>query len=185
LIDVLEQCLVSTTTAQRYVALSYVWGRRPFLRTTAENFKYLKKRNGISQKNHLPLLFDDAMEFVRSIGERYLWIDALCVVQNDTESKHRAIASMHKIYTQAYFTIVAHSATSAHSPLPGLRKGTRSPFVSEQAIGTSVRITKVESSEPSEHGPKETYSSRGWTFQELLLSPRCIIFHREKVLFRC
>lgn len=71
----------------RYMALSYVWGdpkemgsRRWLMKTAHVNESQL--HNGLDL-DLLPKTITDAMALVSKIGERYLWVDALCIVQDD------------------------------------------------------------------------------------------------------
>jgi hypothetical protein len=75
LIDVLQDCLVSANSKWRYLALSYVWGGVDQLKTKKDNLAEFL-RFGILRKyaETIPRLIKDAIELVRSIGERYLWV---------------------------------------------------------------------------------------------------------------
>lgn len=45
---------------------------------------------------HSPYLISDALSLYRNLGEDYLWVDRLCIVQHDTEEKPGQIAAMDK-----------------------------------------------------------------------------------------
>lgn len=182
LVDVRRRCLVEANTNCRYVVLSYVWGKgAKFLRTTKSNLSRLSQDGSLSRQTGVPTLIDDSIELVRAIGEDYLWVDALCLIQDDSESKYAGIRNMHLIYSRAYLTIVAASAKSAHSSLPGFRRGTRAPAMSETVKGRNLRSHSL-----SIAGFIDTtvYNSRGWTMQEFMLSSRCLIFTDNLVAFR-
>lgn len=72
LLDVQAECLVPATTSDRYLALSYRWGEKPRDKMLLSNFQ----NQGTSA---LPQGVQDAMTLARSIGERYLWVDTLCM----------------------------------------------------------------------------------------------------------
>jgi hypothetical protein len=55
------------------------------------------------------------------IGERYLWVDSLCIVQDDPQEKHGQIANMDAIYGNAILTINAAAGQDANAGLPGVR----------------------------------------------------------------
>ena len=93
----------------QYVALSYCWGKQSYVLTT-ENKEDLMIR---LDENRLPQTILDAIHVTRRLGYQFLWIDALCIVQNSATEKTEDIANMHKIYQRAALTIVAGSATSA------------------------------------------------------------------------
>jgi hypothetical protein len=65
----------------RWVALSYCWGEKPPLKTEFPTLSTF--RNGLPQ--NLPLLFQDAIFAVKGLGYQYLWIDALCIVQDSEQ----------------------------------------------------------------------------------------------------
>lgn len=80
LIDVYGYHLVETTSDQRYVALSYIWGGKVDFTTTSQNRTSLKIPGSLSTKvQPLPVTIRDAIELVRKLGMRYLWVDALCI----------------------------------------------------------------------------------------------------------
>ncbi|KAH8707073.1 hypothetical protein GQ44DRAFT_763770 [Phaeosphaeriaceae sp. PMI808] len=70
----------------RFVALSYAWGLDPFLKLVKANLSALESKNGLGTYN-LPQTFLDAMGLIAALGERYLRIDALCIIQDDPEKK--------------------------------------------------------------------------------------------------
>lgn len=79
----------------QYVALSYCWGRQPFLNTT---HKTLKERKKLIPMIALPRTIRDAVWFTRLLGVRYLWVDSLCILQGSKEDWTKESANMHNIY---------------------------------------------------------------------------------------
>jgi hypothetical protein len=71
-------------------------------------------------------MVQDATLFVQSIGEKYLWVDSLCIAQDDIANKHDQIKNMNMVYSKAFATIVALSGRDASATLPGVRPATRS-----------------------------------------------------------
>jgi hypothetical protein len=79
LIDVQENRIVESITTTRYFALSYVWGDANHFLTTKENLLELQRpKSLINIIKALPQTIRDAIVFVHSLGERYLWVDSLC-----------------------------------------------------------------------------------------------------------
>ncbi|KAI0410217.1 heterokaryon incompatibility protein-domain-containing protein [Xylaria grammica] len=105
----------------KYVALSYCWGSSaPSLVTETQSLK--ERLRGIPIDT-MPPCFQDAIEVVRALGVRYLWIDALCIVQDDTQDWQVESGSMCDIFSNAFVTIGVASTASCHDsflrkPLP-------------------------------------------------------------------
>lgn len=92
-----------------YIALSHCWGGGQPLKTTKENISSMK--TGIPWAK-LPNTFQDAITVTRRLGLRYLWIDSLCIVQDDAQDWEREAANMAVIFESAYLTIAATAATN-------------------------------------------------------------------------
>jgi Heterokaryon incompatibility protein (HET) len=129
LIDVFEGQLVTSTTDNLFAALSYVWGGPQQVLLTTETDAQLRKPGAITS-NHTRLgrTITDALELCKRLGYQYLWIDALCICQDDKEDMMEQIAHMGRIYHSATLTIVQASGdpeTSVHTPLRGFLPGSR------------------------------------------------------------
>jgi hypothetical protein len=185
LIDVIEQKIVSASSNVRFYALSYVWGRVSILSTTAANLADLEEPGSLrSRSAQIPQTVRDAMQFVLSMGDRYLWVDSLCIVQDDNIEKHDQILQMHRIYSTAYATIVQHSGDDASSGLPGVRKDTRSMLATE-AFPRGRAMIAVENFSVPGVLQESVHSTRGWTMQEVLVSNRCLHFFNKQLTFVC
>ncbi|KAH8159525.1 hypothetical protein CIB48_g8719 [Xylaria polymorpha] len=119
-IDTWQQCLVPCSHSTPYVALSYVWGGTPTFMALKDNIKQLQNPSSLAERSTkmIPKTIRDAMFFVQRLGERYLWADMLCIVQDD-EQKLAEIANMGAIYAQASITIVASDGDNADDGLRG------------------------------------------------------------------
>lgn len=182
-IDVTRMAIVSAPPMCRYVALSYVWGGSgEGYWTTKANLKKRRMPGGLDA-SVLPGTISDTIELVRQLGERYLWIDALCIVQDDLKDKDMQIRLMDVIYGSSAFTVFAAGGTSVRDPLPGIRPGTRDPqqqVVKAQGLHFAVPLTFL-----SEAITSSVWNQRGWTYQELMLSRRRIFFTAHQVHFEC
>jgi Heterokaryon incompatibility protein (HET) len=164
LIDVEYRCVVSTSGLVTngfdvFVALSYVWGEntQSLLLTSANENSLVRERPGGStfELENLPKTVADAITLVRMLGIRYLWVDALCIVQDSDHDKQVQISSMGKIYQNAALTIVAACAEDATSSLPG---------VSTPRQGSQEHVSaKWHVDEYLLGGPSRTHS--GWPGQ--------------------
>ena len=112
---------------------------------------------------------------VKSLHERYLWVDQLCIVQNDESEKMCTISFMKRIYKAALLTIVAAEGTNLTSGLAGVRPSSRylSP-VSGIVDGIGLVHAEPVISVNNWHSPtvKSPWNFRAWTYQEHVLSLR-------------
>jgi hypothetical protein len=120
-INVHTECVIDAPIKPSYFALSYVWGRfaENDLRATSENIDNLKKEHSLTQEV-LPQTILDVMKLVFELGGKYLWVDRLCILQDDENEKARQIPCMDSIYSLAELTIIAASGSDAHDGVAGL-----------------------------------------------------------------
>lgn len=145
--------------------------------TTQDNLKNHIER-GIDLKD-LPQTFQDAIQVVRGLKLRYLWIDALCIIQNEDhhEDWKRECGNMASIYRNSHLTIAAAWADSAN----GGCFTTTDPGV----VFGPVTMRKVFHFPPVRNSSDFPILARAWTFQERLLAPRVIYFSRQEILWEC
>lgn len=176
-----------------YVALSYVWGSSQKITLTGKTKTRLEEPESIVDGKASQTIVD-AVELCRMLGIQYLWVDALCIIQDDDNDKAEQLKAMGHIYRCASFTIVAASGQDSGAGLPGLRPGTRF-FQQDEVLvaeatdsqpALSLMTTCNPKSSAKVHYLEETkWNTRGWTFQERYLSTRCLIFTEEQVYFSC
>jgi Heterokaryon incompatibility protein (HET) len=118
-IDVKDMCLTKLPKDGKYVALSYTWGRTNYdFETKKENIKGLLAVGGIRPKlSAIPKTIKDAIDLVVNLGERYLWVDRLCIIQDSERSWNLNSRIMDLVYGSAYLTICAADGENAHSGL--------------------------------------------------------------------
>jgi hypothetical protein len=90
-----------------YAALSYCWGG--FQQVTSTTAKLEQYQNRLDFRS-FPKTIHDALTVTRSLGIPYLWVDALCILQDDEDDKAREIQKMGDVYSNAMITISAASA---------------------------------------------------------------------------
>ncbi|KAK4163327.1 heterokaryon incompatibility protein-domain-containing protein [Cladorrhinum sp. PSN259] len=185
LVDVVDMRLVVPSKPCKYVALSYVWGshgENSFL-TTVNKIEKLKVAGALSQNwDDIPATVQDAISVVQALGEQYLWVDSLCIVQDDISSKHANIDRMADIYAGACFTIVAATGEHAQAGLPGVLQGSRRRRQRRADLGNGLELTVLDDIRfLLERSP---WMQRGWT-QEWVLSSRSLIFLDGQVVFSC
>lgn len=71
---------------------------------------------------HLTTTIRDAITLTKQLGERYLWVDPLCLIQDSTAIRRQTLQDMDQIYSQSVLTIVAGNCSSADDPLLGISK---------------------------------------------------------------
>lgn len=183
LIDVIEQRLIGPIEAPKYIALSYMWGNiTPFMLVQA-NISDLQKNGALSTDNpKIPQTIRDAIVVCRKLGERYLWVDSICIVQ-DVEDKLAEIWQMDKIYQQAMLTIVAAYGTDANAGLPGVHPNTRPN--SQHVV--NLQGMKIANVLPGLGNLVDAapWNTRAWTYQERLLSTKRLYFCKDQLFFDC
>jgi hypothetical protein len=190
LLDVCDMCLIPARERRQYVALSYVNGVCDMLKTTTKNINFLRTRGAFSFVDNLAPVVKDTMKLAKDLGYRYLWVDVLCIIQDDAAQKHHQIMQMDLVYRHADLTIVALSGRDANCQLPGLCPNTRPP-IRTCYQGREIAFQEVEPSlvaiptNPNLFIDSSPYESRGWTFQERLLSNRCLYLSSHQAIFQC
>ncbi|OMP83687.1 hypothetical protein BK809_0005068 [Diplodia seriata] len=165
-----------------YVALSYVWGGNNAEKTTHGNVLHRLRHGGLEESmRKMPKVIQDAVELVRRLGYRYLWIDALCIVQNSSRSWKLNAEVMNMIYGNADLTICAADGKDATTGLQALTEPTHSQIIVECVPGLRLMVSRLTEASIK----KSKWNTRGWTFQERLLSRRCLIFTEGRVMFQC
>ncbi|KAF4997876.1 hypothetical protein FDECE_11958 [Fusarium decemcellulare] len=169
-------------TRGNYVTLSYCWGDQRKI-----NFLKTKKDNIATHLQALPsqlhATLGDAIQVTRDLGFRYIWIDALCIIQDDKLDTDREIGKMGQIYQSSSLTIAAASGDDVTSGLLAQRDSFlyRPCFLTVEWEGKLHR-TYVHSF-PLRH--PVALETRLWVLQEQILSPRTLVFRRNYVEWRC
>lgn len=171
-----------------YVALSYCWGTKGQTQTLKEN--YQKHLAGIPFDT-LSKTSKDAVQITRHLGYDYLWIDALCMIQDDTKDKHREMDRMGDIYRYAVLTICAEGSEGAQVGV--LPSTPADPREVHPCTITLAPKTASSGSEPVSRrltvavtrNPKNFLARRGWTLQEEALSSRALVLGQGLLAWRC
>lgn len=195
-IDIVQKhvCLRDTSGIRgSYVALSHRWDESTEKsKTTTSN---LGSRTNGRDLDSLPQIFKDAICITKSLGIRYLWIDALCIIQSGDDGADwlKEAAQMACYYQQTILTICAPSSTSSRGMLaPRLER----PF--QSLLRLPYRNSNIQEGcfylyRPT-HRSSQLYLndvresellSRGWIFQEWFLSRRIIYYTPQELFFEC
>jgi len=197
----------SDSQVGEYICLSHCWGGSQPVRTTLATIAEFRKGIALSQ---LPKTFRDAIDVTKYLGVRYLWIDSLCIIQDDRRDWEVQAAQMAEIYGRAYLTVAGTVAMNADAglfspnrhmqvtinrldnPIPGI------PSLSyrEAITHTQLRMSTMNAANESYNEKIEDEAAewtsmphpllgRSWTYQEHLLSPRIIQFTHHEIVWEC
>jgi hypothetical protein len=118
-IDVIHERVVDAPADCKYVDLSYVRGQAKQVMNRKDTRLILTTPGGLCSLE-IPRTTRDATNFRKVLGENHLWVDALCIQQDDGEDVRSQIANMDQVYSCAEFTIVAAAGDRCNMGLPGL-----------------------------------------------------------------
>lgn len=180
-----------------YIALSYCWGKGVCLKTTKANI--LDMMIGIECTN-LPSVVLDAISITAVLDFKYIWIDSLCIIQDDAQDWDEESARMCAIYEGAYLTIAASSAESAdvslaeryHRHEPTFFRCRQSATSDNGKVSTIFQLASREECEYGFHNEdavrrpdREPLHDRGWTLQEAILSTRVVFYTPTELQWQC
>jgi len=171
-----------------YNTLSYRWGNALPIRLLTTNIDNFRREIAVSL---LPKTLADAIVVTRTMGVPYLWIDALCIIQDSTFDWEREASAMAEVYGHSYCNLAAsHNHDSTGGLAPRLQGSLGRPF--------SVRITCPLGMEPpyldtwlaeqefkANRVDAAPLNSRGWVVQERALAQRTVHFTYDQPLFEC
>ncbi|KXJ95829.1 heterokaryon incompatibility protein-domain-containing protein [Microdochium bolleyi] len=161
--------------AEDYAALSHCWGGHIPARTITAN---LGERMQNLDVNGLPQNFRDAIWVSRALEIRYLWIDALCIIQDSSEDWFREARQMSSIYAGAKIVI---SALDSPSSTMGFLHQDRIP----QAVVSDRYAVQKHFGHVYEYLKTCPLTTRAWCMQERLLAPTVLHIGSERMLWEC
>ncbi|KAL5373840.1 hypothetical protein DPSP01_012375 [Paraphaeosphaeria sporulosa] len=178
---------------RRYVSLSHCWGRVQIIRTLVKNLQ--EHKNRIDPKL-LSKTFQEAVHVVRKLGYRYIWIDSLCIIQDDKSDWEAEAATMCDVYRNATLKIAAaptsggdvgcFQARDGLIQFPFLVELPSSPVSESKGDPTPPRSLIFTSYGRTEHSTvAPPLYGRSWVLQEQLLSPRMLIFDGPQIRWEC
>jgi hypothetical protein len=206
LIEVTPKVRLRETGGQhgQYLALSYCWGtgaQGPQTPNTATTQANLDSFYDDVPLDALAPTVRDAILLVQRLGFRYLWVDALCIIQGDAADWERESRQMAQIFENALCTIVALGADHAGEGLFLSGNDSQPPEGREEAIipcrANNRRVLGYASITAWQHPGREgrlspigdfihaRWSKRGWVLQERMLSRRMLYFGRGQIYWSC
>ena len=183
LIDVVEECITLKPVSNvRYIALSYVWGNVKSTNLTSGNMEELRKPRSLSSGSHVvtvPQTIRDAMRLTVDLDIRYLWVDCLCLIQNDPNISFY-LNRMHLIYANAFLTILVANKDNANGGITGYDTRSTGRILPGQVINYPNYVL----GKGGETLGALPWSSRAWTLQEGLSSRRVLVID-DRICLKC
>lgn len=169
--------------SSQYVALSHCWG------PLKDDEKFCTYKRNIKQLqanidfDALPQTFRDAVTVSRGLGIDYIWIDSLCIIQDDDDDWQKESRKMEQVFSAAYCTI---GASSAKSSLEGfLADPSPRSVVTLPSSGRGPAYACIDIDDFHSDVELAPLNSRGWVLQERALSRRTIFFTSTQVYWEC
>lgn len=168
----------------QYMVLSHCWGGEVPLQLKKANLTQFQ----IAIDVEIPKTFFDAIEAARSLGQQYIWIDSICIVQDSEEDWEREARLMERIYENSWCSVAATMARNSSQGLfsdrdpvsvrPATVEAFWHPFRSETYVLWDLNVF-------SSHIDDAALMHRGWVVQERILAPRILHFAHGEILWEC
>ncbi|KAJ4985521.1 hypothetical protein SVAN01_08992 [Stagonosporopsis vannaccii] len=174
-----------------YTCLSHCWGVQPIIRTTTASIA--AHRTSIPWAN-LPKTFQDAVNITSRLGIKYIWIDSLCILQDDLNDWRHEGGKMCDVYSNSYLTIAASKSKDGSGgcyATADRKDDTTHWFANADGALYSVhgrkRIWHVGDQDDVDGDIADVFplTTRAWVLQERLLSPRIVHFGPVEVSWEC
>ncbi|RSL80302.1 hypothetical protein CEP51_006679 [Fusarium floridanum] len=160
----------------RYVALSYVWGQPP---SDQQQHRSVGESLGV-----IPAVVEDAIRVTLELGYEYLWVDRYCIIQTGSETiKQEQLRHMHTVYANAEVTLVDAAGEGTST---GLLGAPGRPRVQQPGALIKGHALVCIPPDPTYHiRSGTTWATRGWTYQEGLVSRRRLFFSKYEMSYEC
>lgn len=169
-----------------YLTLSHCWGQTEVIKLTTATIDSMQAGIPILE---LPMLYQDVVTACIQLEIRYLWIDSLCIIQDQELDWTREIAAMGAVYSNALCNIEASHATDSSGRLFFSRNQTRIrpfPVTVEWHQDGPLQFFLIDLSVQLENDMKEApLVKRAWVLQEQLLARRSIIYSKTQLHWMC
>jgi hypothetical protein len=166
-----------------YTTLSHAWGNGNTVQTTKLTLPCYQDQ---IPWDHMPKTFQEAIQITFSLGLKYIWIDSLCIIQDDDADWRKEGSRMAFIYSQSYLTIAATKSSSSAGGCFSVSSprylGSRYDVKDSYGDGYTIHAHPQLKHDQDTEFP---LLRRGWVFQERLLSPRILHFGPEEMLWEC
>lgn len=165
----------------KYLTLSHCWGSSQPLKLTTRNYASMLELNDFST---LPKTFQHSISVAHTLGFNHIWIDSLCIVQDNIEDWEKEASKMRSIYQNAHLNIAATWASGCGDGL--FVKQDRSPTVTlKDFAGDATEYTLRIGNIYFHDVTRAPLNQRGWVVQERYLANRQLSFARSQVYWEC
>lgn len=173
--------VASLHSLPEFVALSYCWGLAGNLKTLKATLSRMEEGIPVDA---LPLTVKQALQVVRALGFCYLWVDALCIVQDDDVDWRREARKMGAVYSNASLVIAAMASRSTEE---GLHARVHGSPPSDDMFHSVMRACRTMPRKQWEEFIQKELPllCRGWGFQERLLARRIVHFTPAELVWEC
>lgn len=168
-----------------YATLSHRWGGSDIIRLRMDNMAQFQKGIDI---NDLPLTFKDAIEVARQLDILYLWIDSLCIIQDDSTDWQAESALMGEVYSNGVLNIMATACENSHQGLYRDRDPRELRHCSFKASWTAIKekhLIVLDNNLWEDLITRAPLNERGWVLQERILAPRTLHFAENQLAWEC
>ncbi|TGJ86908.1 hypothetical protein E0Z10_g1915 [Xylaria hypoxylon] len=172
----------------RYMTLSHRWGANETFKLTRSNMNLMM--DFISWES-IPKTYQESIQVTRLLGIEYIWIDSLCIIQDDAEDWQREAGKMKSVYGNSYLNIAATEALDSNGEL--FRSGKLSAqYPARKVPRDSMIQIRPQPSQTHRHFGSNYFENsrppllqRGWVLQERILSPRVVYYGAEEIQWEC
>lgn len=178
---------------ERYIALSYCWG------VERQRVMLTKDTEGALRAGIRPAQFDptirDSLTVVGALGFRYLWVDAVCIRQDDEAFKVAEVQKMSDVFYNATFTLVASAAESVREGFLDRRASSgekaAAPAKGRVPSVLQVRVNRGDAAPVTlwpfhvDDPRRDPWHGRAWTLQEMLFSRRRLKYRATQTTWEC
>jgi hypothetical protein len=169
-----------------YTCLSYCWGQDQPYKMTRQR---LEESNGLLQFDNLPKTIQDAVKVTTNLGYEYLWVDSICIVQDDEQDKLEQIPKMSLIYANAVVTIAAATSDNVFGGFLQERNvhdiTSILPFEHPDGRVGAAGLANTTYKEQEKDFSPTPLDDRAWILQERLLASRTLEYRERQLRFFC
>ena len=168
-----------------YMTLSYTWGFTPSLKLTRTNINELRRGSLVKD---LPQTFQDMIIVARRFSIRYIWIDALCIIQDDKQDWEIEASLMQDVYVNSACNVAAAASVNPHGGLFRSRHASdiQQGLIWSNAFGSEGQFYRIIDEGYWDRQLSDTIlHQRGWALQERLLASRTLHFTKHQIFWEC